>query len=438
MSGTRPPASTRARRRDPRGGGRAGGEGERCRVDGGQRGPRGRQLADERRRVGVAGAAEGEHVGQRAGRQRGRLGLLEQRVGAGERRTVCAALLIRMSSGPFCGHGVCERDDLCRVAQVDADDVQSVQPVGAVRHRGEAADGVVREPGGDRRVRAVAQQPQRDVHPDLGAAPGQQRTPAGEVGARVAAGAVGRGAVRAQLVVERVDPGEAGLADVAGPRPDQSACRRTCGGRGERDSLGLVVDATRGAGRGGVDHGGVGGEHLGSPVRAPAPLHALEDVGGRSANRDGVRVLRRQVGDRAEHPQAGRQVGRVDPRTAEVAWLRGRGRAAPGRVDGHGRVLRGSPLGAVRVGTARRMAGRDPDSRWTGRAYVACAHGGTGALPVPGRAEPVMSTGRGRRLSPAVPRGVPCGACGVASRRARTTPAPRTPPSRRCRATAAR
>ena len=103
------------------------------------------------------------------------------------------------------GHGVGERDHLGRVAQVDADDPQPVQPVGAVRHGGEAADRVGREPGGDGGVRAVPEQPQRDVHADLGAAAGQQRPPAGEVGAGVAAGAVDRGAVRAQLVVERVD-----------------------------------------------------------------------------------------------------------------------------------------------------------------------------------------------------------------------------------------
>ena len=83
------------------------------------------------------------------------------------------------------GHRVGQRDDLSRVAQVDAHDAQPVQPVGAVVHRGEAAHGVVRKAGGDRRVRAVAQQPQRDVHADLGA-------PAGEQGAARRSGRCGR------------------------------------------------------------------------------------------------------------------------------------------------------------------------------------------------------------------------------------------------------
>ena len=85
------------------------------------------------------------------------------------------------------GDGVGERDDLGGVAQVDADDAQPVDPVGAVLHRLEAADRVVGEARGDRRVGAVAQQPQRDVHADLRAAAGEQRAAAGEVGAGVAA-----------------------------------------------------------------------------------------------------------------------------------------------------------------------------------------------------------------------------------------------------------
>src|SRR4029078_6679189 len=47
---------------------------------------------------------------------------------------------------------------------------------------GEAVYGVVGEGGGDVGVRAVAEQPQRDVHADLRAAAGQQRAASGEVG----------------------------------------------------------------------------------------------------------------------------------------------------------------------------------------------------------------------------------------------------------------
>ena len=79
------------------------------------------------------------------------------------------------------------------------------EPVGAVGHGREAAHGVAREAGRDRRVRAVAQQAQRDVHADLRAAAGEQRALAGEVGARVALGVVQGRARRAELVVEGVD-----------------------------------------------------------------------------------------------------------------------------------------------------------------------------------------------------------------------------------------
>ena len=96
-------------------------------------------------------------------------------------------------------------------------------PVGAVVHRGEPAYGVLGEPGGDGGVGAVAEQPQRDVHPDLGATAGEQRALAGEVGALVALGVAERRAVGAELVVERVDQGVVVLADVAAARVDQLA-----------------------------------------------------------------------------------------------------------------------------------------------------------------------------------------------------------------------
>lgn len=68
-----------------------------------------------------------------------------------------------------------ERDDLRGVTQIDADDLQPVDPLVAVRHRLEAADRVVGEASGDGGVRTVAQQPQRDVHADLRAAAGEER-----------------------------------------------------------------------------------------------------------------------------------------------------------------------------------------------------------------------------------------------------------------------
>ena len=120
-------------------------------------------------------------------------------------------------------HRVGQRVDLGRVAQVDADDAQPVQPVGAVVHGGEPAHRVVREPGGDRRVRAVAQQAQRDVHADLRPSAGEQRPAAGEVGAGVAPLVALLRAGRAELVIERVDVLVEVLADVAVAGPDQRA-----------------------------------------------------------------------------------------------------------------------------------------------------------------------------------------------------------------------
>ena len=195
---------------------------------------------------------------------------------------------------PCGGDRVGQRDHLGRIAQVDADHAQPVQPVGAVRHGGEPAHGVVREAGGDRGVGAVAQQPQRDVHADLGPSAGEQRAAPGQVGARVALGPVERGARRAELVVERVDHGVAVLADVAGPRPQQRArrsprsrwtpaagpaSRRRCAParrwRWKRPPRGRRPPP-RPAWRGG------------------GPLHRLEDARGGPAHGHGVGVLGRQ------------------------------------------------------------------------------------------------------------------------------------------------
>ena len=152
---------------------------------------------------------------------------------------------MRMSSGPRGGDVVGQRDDLGGVAQVDADDLEPVDPLPAVGQRGEAPDGVLGEARGDRGVRAVAQQPQRDVHADLGAAAGEQGALAGEVGALVALGVAQGRARGAQPVVERVDQGEVLLADVAAARVDELAGEGARRGGDERDARRLVVDPHR-------------------------------------------------------------------------------------------------------------------------------------------------------------------------------------------------
>jgi hypothetical protein len=185
-----------------------------------------------------------------------------------------------------------------------------VQPVGAVLHRGEAADRVAREAGRDRRVRAVAQQPQRDVHADLRPAAGEQRAAAGEVGAGVAARAVERRAVGTELVVERVDVDVALLAAVAPARLQQRARALPGDLRRERKAARLVVDPPRRAGRRRGGDGGVVGEDRGAPLGTALLLDGLEQPADRTPDRHRVRVLGRQLLGLREHAQrVGEAVG---------------------------------------------------------------------------------------------------------------------------------
>ena len=172
------------------------------------------EAAGQRRGVGVADAVERDHVDEFW--RRGALRLDECRVRARGAAHRLRGVVDQNVQRTLRRHGVRERDDLSGVTQVDAHDAQSVQPVGAVAHRGEAAHGVVGKAGGDCRVGAVAEQSQRDIHTDLGAAAREQRAPAGEVGTGLALGAAERGALRTQLVVKRVDNRVVVLADVAG------------------------------------------------------------------------------------------------------------------------------------------------------------------------------------------------------------------------------
>ncbi|MDH6199080.1 hypothetical protein M2272_005747 [Mycobacterium frederiksbergense] len=128
-------------------------------------------------------------------------------------------MLIRMSSGARPPRR--PRRPPERVTQLDPHYPQPVQPVGTVLHCCEAAHRIVGKPGDDGCVRTVAQQPQRDVHADLGAPAGEQGPAPGQIRAGIALGPVDRGTFRTQLVVERVDDGVVVLADVAGPRPQQ-------------------------------------------------------------------------------------------------------------------------------------------------------------------------------------------------------------------------
>ena len=234
-------------------------------------------------------------------RRRGAFPLDERRVGARSASHRLGGVVDQDVQRALCGHGVRERDDLSGVAQVDAHDAQPVQPVGTIGHRGEAAHGVVRKAGGDGRVGTVAEQSQRDVHADLGAATGEQGASTGEVGAGVALGVVESGALRAELVVEGVDHGVAVLAHVAGARPEQRARGgpNSSGHQGQARSL--VVDATGRTSGGGCGDGVIGGRHRVALGVAASLLHRLEDARGGPTHGDGIGVLGRQRLDVCQH-----------------------------------------------------------------------------------------------------------------------------------------
>src|SRR5690606_13768040 len=103
------------------------------------------------------------------------------------------------------GDLVGQRHHLGGVAQVHADHVHAVGPLGVVVHRGEPARGVAGEAGGDGDVGAGAQQHEGDVHADLRAAAGEQGPPAGQIHLRIPPGPVERRTPGTQLVVEGVD-----------------------------------------------------------------------------------------------------------------------------------------------------------------------------------------------------------------------------------------
>jgi hypothetical protein len=141
-------------------------------------------VAGRRPTCAAARRAERDELRERAGRQRRGLRRGEQRVRLGRPAHGLGGVVDEDVQRPLRADRVGERHDLGGVTQVDADDAQPIQPVGAVAHRRKAPRRVTREARRDRRVRAVAQQPQRDVHPDLRAAAGEQRPPAREIRAR--------------------------------------------------------------------------------------------------------------------------------------------------------------------------------------------------------------------------------------------------------------
>jgi hypothetical protein len=292
-----------------------------------------------------------------AGREGSELGVDERRVGA--RRAAHGLARVVDEDVERAGRGdlVGERDHLGGVAQVDADDLEPVDPVGAVLQRREPSYGVVREARGDRGVRAVAEQPQSDVHADLGAAAGEQRAASGEVGALVALGVRHGGAAGAEPVVERVDERVVVLADVAAARVDQLAGEGARRVGDQRDAEGLVVDAHRGAGGRRLGHRAVGGQ-LGLPLAgAPLSLEGLVHVRRGVLDGRDVRVVARQPVQLVEHPHRDRQVVGVDALEERRALLVGSGGRLHRRIlGGEGRSDRfgGGPLVSRRVASPSR------------------------------------------------------------------------------------
>ncbi len=218
-----------------------------------------------------------------------------------------------MSSGALLGDRVREGDDLTGVAQVDADDSQPMQPVAAVGHAGEPPGRVPWEARRDRRVRAVAQQAERDVHPDLRPPSGQQGPAARQVGAGVPLGVVERRAVGTELVVEGVDLRVAPLADVTGAWLEQRACGPAGGPRRQRQTAGLVVDPPRRGGRGRLGHITVGAGDRLAALGSAALAHRLVEARGRPLDRDRVGMVDRQPVDVGDHAQEDLEVDGIDP-----------------------------------------------------------------------------------------------------------------------------
>ena len=278
-----------------------------------------RDRALERLRRRVVRVPEGHERRQRSIGERREFGIHQRLVRArgaphGLRRIVDEDVE-RAARGDVFG----QSQDLRRVAQVDPDDLEPVQPVGGVRKAREPADGVAGKTRRDRGVGTVAEQAQRDVHADLRAAPGEQRPLAGEVGARFALAVAHRRAVRAELVVERVDQRVRLLADITGAGLQQGAGRRRGRGRRDRDTPGLIVDAI-GSPRGGRgDHRAVGLGNERAGFTASRDFYGLEHLPRRLSDGNEIRVLVVDGIQLGEHAQgcfevggiqtAGRQIG---------------------------------------------------------------------------------------------------------------------------------
>ena len=274
----------------------------------------------QRQRVRVVRVPERDQLGQRSVRQRREFGIHERLVGAGGAAHRLGRVVDQDVERSLRRDRVGEPDHLGGVAQVDAHHAQAVDPLVRIGQAREAPHGVAREAGRDRRVRAVAQQPQGDVHADLGAAAGQQCALSREIGAGFPLGVAHGRTCRAELVVERVDLRVRLLADVARPRDQQRACCRRAGPSLERDAARLVIDPVGRSGRGGRDHRTVGIRDQRPLLQAPLLLGRLEHVRGRAPDGAVVGMLRVDLVQLSEHLEGDLELGRVDAARGRVGW----------------------------------------------------------------------------------------------------------------------
>ena len=276
----------------------------------------------------VAGAAERRDSGRGPSGSGGRLGGGEQRVGLGRAAHGLGGVVDQDVERALRGDGVGERDDLARVAQVDADDraagrSQSALSGIAVKRRTASLG---------KRVVMVVWAPSRSsrsaMYMPIFARPpvSSARRPVRSVRASRRAW-LQRRAGRAELVVEGVDLVVALLADVAGARLDQRAGGRAL--RRSRCSGRPWVSSSIRPGRGGRGRGGDGAvvrPAIASRRSAPAPLlDGLEEPARGPLDGDRVGVVDGQRVELREHAQAGLELLRIDSvRIAGNASLSGR------------------------------------------------------------------------------------------------------------------
>ena len=108
-----------------------------------------------------------------------------------------------------------ERFDAGRVAQVEAEDLQPVAPVGKIRFARVARGGIARKARRHDQLRTAAQQLEPRLVPDLHAAARQQRNTTAQVSDLSALAEIELRACGAQLVVEVMDLDVLFLADIA-------------------------------------------------------------------------------------------------------------------------------------------------------------------------------------------------------------------------------